>query len=417
MPASTSITLLRTALVIVAVAGAALSNAQNQDPQPQPSPSTPEPVPIAPPPAPRVSPLTLVLETSEAELRDGRIAQAPITRRFPLPEASVAVSRERQRLSNGLEEALIRLSKQLRRPAVDARWTRDDGGWVAKQQSAWTVDEELTTAYMLEALRYAKLEARIIVRRSPPPVTVQRLYDQGFRHHFGGGESSFAGSPSFRVQNIVAGAKQIEGRVLKRGEVFDFNRSVRVTTRGGFVPGYVIRGSLLEKDIGGGICQVSTTVWRAAYEAGLPILERHQHSYRVSYYDPPGMEATVYAPLKNLRFRNDSPGALLIQLEVDLKKGVLSMHFFGSKPDRRVSITQPRITNEIPAPRDRFVRDPKARLGDALLVSGAENGMRVSIERIVQYDAGRKARDVTASRYVPWGAIYGVHPRDPRVRR
>jgi vancomycin resistance protein YoaR len=408
-----ALSVLRTALVFVAVGGAVLSNARSQDPD-APSPKSVEPV-VSPRAEP--IPLTLVLETSEAELREGRVVQAPITRRFPLPEASVAVSRSRQRLSNGLEEALVRLSEQLRRPMANARWTRDGQRWVAKQQSAWTVDTALTRAYVLEALRYDKLEARVVVRRSPPALTVQRLYDQGFRYHFGGGESSFAGSPDFRVQNILAGAKQIDARVLKRGEVFDFNRTVRVTARGGFVPGYVIRGSLLEKDIGGGICQVSTTVWRAAYEAGLPILERHQHSYRVSYYDPPGMEATVYAPLKNLRFRNDSPGALLIQLEVDAKTGVLSMHFFGSKPDRRVSITQPRITNEIPAPRDRFVRDPSVRPGDALLVSGAENGMRVVIERRVQYDSGRQARDVTASRYVPWGAIYGVHPRDPRLRR
>ncbi|NJK46273.1 MAG: hypothetical protein HC933_20310, partial [Pleurocapsa sp. SU_196_0] len=241
-------------------------------------------------------PLTLVVDTTEPELRDGNLIEARVTKRFELPIASVTVSRERQTLSNGLEERLLEVSRQLRRPALNARWTRDDLGWVAKQQSAWVVDAPLTRAYLLESLRYAKTEARVAVRRAPPAMTVKRLFDAGFRYHFGGGESLFAGSPDFRVQNIIAGAKQIDGRILGRGEVFDFNRSVRLSARNGFVPGYVIRGSLLEKDIGGGICQVSTTVWRAAYQAGLPIVERHQHSYRVAYYDPPGMEATVYAP-------------------------------------------------------------------------------------------------------------------------
>jgi vancomycin resistance protein YoaR len=415
MTSTQVLTALRLVTAFAIIVGAVWTNAQTQEPEP--------PVPLHPP-APTVTkppvvplPLTLVVDTTEPELRDGKLIEARVTKRFDLPIASVTVSRERQTLSNGLEERLLEVSRQLRRPALSARWTRDDLGWVARQQSAWVVDAPLTRAYLLESLRYAKTEARVAVRRTSPEMTVKRLFDAGFRYHFGGGESRFAGSPDFRVQNIIAGAKQIDGRILERGEVFDFNRSVRLSARNGFVPGYVIRGSLLEKDIGGGICQVSTTVWRAAYQAGLPIVERHQHSYRVAYYDPPGMEATVYAPLKNLRFRNDSPGALLIQLEWNTNTGILEMSFFGAKPERRVTITEPRVTNEIPAPRDRFVRDADVQPGEAKLISGAENGMRVRIERTVRYASGRTARDTTQSQYVPWGAIYGVNPRDSRARR
>jgi vancomycin resistance protein YoaR len=394
------------------------------DPAPLEPPAPPvAPAPVKPPTPPAVvrpkpvPPLAFVLETTEPELRAGRLTEARIARRFPLPAASVRVSRERRSLSSGLEDALKSLERNVGRPAVDARWVKDGTAWVARGQSGWTVDAGLSRAYLLEAVRFGKTEARLVVRRTPPARTVKFFFDNGFRFHFGGGDSSAAGSPAFRVQNILASARQIDGVRLERGAVFDFNRRVRISARLGFVDGYVIRGSLLDKDIGGGVCQTSTTVWRAAYAAGLPILERHQHSYSVSYYDPPGMEATVYAPSKNLRFRNDSGGALWFQTDWDATTKTLALNFFGRAPDRRVQITQPNITAVRTAPRDRFVPDRTLKLGEVKLVSGASDGMTSSILRAVTYNGGRVLRDVTRSRYVPWGAIYAVNPRDPRVRR
>jgi vancomycin resistance protein YoaR len=429
--------LLATAFVcLCAVAVVGVAQTDDPLPEPPPAPVSPleppvaPPVPVEPPALPPPSPplvspappkptlpLALVLETTEPELRGGRITQARIARRFPLPEASVAVSRTRGSLSSGLEDALKTLERTVKRPAVDARWIKDGAAWIARGQSAWTLDTALSRAYMLEALRYGKTEARVVVRRSAPKRTAQWFYDQGYRVHFGGGGSSAAGSPPFRVQNIVAAARQIDGVRLERGAEFNFNRRVRISARLGFVEGYVIRGSLLDMDIGGGVCQVSTTVWRAAYNAGLPITERHQHSYSVAYYDPPGYEATVYAPLKNLRFRNDSSGALWLQTDWDAKTKTLELNFFGRAVDRRVAVSEPTISRVRPAPRDRFVPDRTVRLSDAKLVSGASDGMDARITRAVTYQSGRILRDATFSRYVPWGAIYAVNPRDARVRR
>jgi vancomycin resistance protein YoaR len=256
-----------------------------------------------------------------------------------------------------------------------------------------------------------------VVRRTPPQRTVQRFFEAGFRHHFGGGISSAAGSPDFRVQNILAATKQLDGLRISAGAVFDFNQRVRIRAALGFVDGYVIRAGTLDKDIGGGICQVSTTVWRAAYNAGLPILERHQHSYSVSYYDPPGFEATVYAPSKNLRFRNDTGQALWVQMDWDAGSKQLSMNFFGAAPTRRVTVSEPVISNVRIAPKDRFVPDRSVKLGEAKLVSGASDGLTAAISRRVQYESGRVLRDLTRSRYVAWGAIYAVNPRDERLRR
>ena len=413
----------RAGLVLLVVLGLALAAAQSEPQSPaaatplEPAvPAQPVPaVPARPALAPaQPAPLELLLETSEPELRSGRIVQARVTRRFALPPLSVAVSRERGRPSSGLLDALSAAAKALRRPATDARWVLEDK-WVLRQQSAWTVDEALTRAYLTEALRYGKETAKLAVRRTPPQRGVQWFFDAGFKYHFGGGDSSAAGSPDFRVQNILAAAKQLDGSRLEAGAVFDFNRRVKIRSALGFVDGYVIRGSLLAKDIGGGICQVSTTVWRAAYQAGLPILERHQHSYSVSYYDPPGFEATVYAPSKNLRFRNDTARALWVQVDWDASSKRLALNFFGAQPTRRVTISEPRISNVRDAPRDRFVPDRSVKLGESKLVSGASDGLEASISRRVQYDSGRVLRDATRSRYVSWGAIYAVNPRDSRL--
>ena len=402
--------------MLTVVFGLALAVAQSETPT-EPASTPLEPTPPAQATTAQPAPLELVLEVSEPELRAGQIIETRVTQRFALPPLSVTVSRERGQASSGLLDALTAAAKSVRRPAIDARWTREDKNWVLRQQSAWTVDEPLTKAYLAEALRYDKTTARLAVRRTPPQRSVQWFYDAGFKHHFGGGDSSAAGSPDFRVRNILAAMRQIDGLRLEAGAVFDFNRRVKISSKLGFVDGYVIRGALLAKDIGGGICQLSTTVWRAAYNAGLPILERHQHSYSVSYYDPPGFEATVYAPSKNLRFRNDTAQALWVQMDWDAGSKQLSLNLFGAAPTRRVTVSAPVISNVRDAPKDRFVPDASVKLGEAKLVSGASDGLQAAISRRVQYDSGRVLRDVTRSRYVAWGAIYAVNPRDERLRR
>jgi vancomycin resistance protein YoaR len=359
----------------------------------------------------------LVIVQSEPELQNGQLIQVRSERRLPFPTASVTVSRARGEPSNGIEESLQRWATNLRRQApVDARFYRVKSAWVARQRSAWQFDLPATRAVIQKALKNNAITVNAVLRNTAPKRSVNDLHRQGIRHHFGSGSSNFAGSPNYRVQNIIAAAKQLDAQYLPRNATFAFNSSIRLNAQSGFVLGNIIRGQNLSKELGGGICQVSSTVWRAAYASGLPILERHQHSYRVAYYDPPGFEATVFAPSKNLRFRNDTRNALWIQLEWNTKSGTLEMHLFGVRPERTTRISEPRISNERPAPKDRFVPDPNVKLGDVQILSGAEQGMQTQIDRVVQYDTGQVRRDTTQSRYVPWGAIYALNPKDPRIK-
>lgn len=401
-------------------------------PPPVTQPVTPPPsVPVAPPPsvpiAPKplpkpaakpvtVKPLELALDTSEAEIRAGALNDVRIQRVWRMPLESVAVSRKFVKISSGVEAELGKALNSIKRDAVDALWSVDSSkNWVAKQQSRWVVDTLQTRANLLEAIKFNKSLARVAFKRILPTRNVQDWYAKGIRYHFGGGDSSFRGSPSFRVQNIIAGSRQIDNTYLAAGGIFDFNAQVKISAALGFVEGYIISGGTLAKDIGGGICQVSTTVWRAAYAAGLPIVQRSNHSYRVHYYDPPGMEATVYSPYKNLRFKNDTASPMFIQMTWYTRSQRLELHFFGAKPDRKVSISDPYIYNVRPPAGPRYQADPNVRLGRVRRIDSPERGMSVTINRSVRYDDGRKLSDVTRSTYVPWGAIFAVNPQDYRV--
>src|SRR6185369_9618298 len=112
---------------------------------------------------------------------------------------------------------------------------------------------------------------------------------------------------------------------------------------------------------GGGVCQVSTTLFRAALNAGLPIVERHAHAYRVGYYEedsPPGFDATVYVPSVDLKFKNDTDHYLLIQTVIDPQELRLTFNLYGTKDDRKVTVTTPVVTNFRPAPADLYQDDP-----------------------------------------------------------
>jgi vancomycin resistance protein YoaR len=385
-----------------------------------PAPTKPAPKPAAPKPIAKpaeVKPLEVALDTSEPEIRGGELNDVRIVRVWKMPLESVKVSRQFAKISSGIETELKRAISSIKRSAVDALWSLEGSTkqWVAKQQSAWTVDETQTRANVLEAVKFNKSLAKIALKRTLPTRNVQDWYAKGIRYHFGGGESSFRGSPTFRVKNIIAGSSQIDNTYLGAGEVFDFNARVKISAALGFVDGYIISGGTLAKDIGGGICQVSTTVWRAAYNAGLLIVQRNNHSYRVHYYDPPGFEATVFSPYKNLKFKNDTGAPMFIQMTWYTRSGRLTLDFFGAKPDRRVSITDPYIYNVRPPAGPRYQADPNVRLGRVRRIDSPERGMSVRINRVVTYDDGRKVSDTTRSTYVPWGAIYAVNPQDYRV--
>ena len=154
----------------------------------------------------------------------------------------------------------------------------------------------------------------LFVAVTSPQIDESQFEALGVKTLLGRGESNFRGSSKSRIKNINVAANKISSTLLKPGEEFSFvNTLGKVDARSGYLPELVIKGTKTIPEYGGGICQVSTTLFRAALNAGLPILERRNHSYIVNYYGKPGLDATIYLPRPDFRFKNDTNHHILIQ--------------------------------------------------------------------------------------------------------
>lgn len=176
-----------------------------------------------------------------------------------------------------------------------------------------------------------------------PEIKSEDVNKLGIDVLIGEGSSNFAGSPKNRIHNIEVATSRFQGKLLAPGEEFSFVDILGpVDGEHGYLPELVIKNNKTEAEFGGGICQVSTTVFRAAIYSGLEITARKNHAYPVQYYNPQGMDATIYIPRPDLRFVNNTSGHLLIQAEIEETK--LKFKFYGTNDGRKVVIDGPHIT-------------------------------------------------------------------------
>ncbi len=278
------------------------------------------------------------------------------------------------------------------------------------------VGRELDVAETVRRIQRAAVggirEQELPVRVIEPAVDEAKVQEMGIKELVGRGESRFAGSSAARVHNIVTAAEKFRGVVIPPGGEFSFNRIVGdITAANGFEESLIIWGDRTAVGIGGGVCQVSTTVFRAAFFGGFPILERWAHGYVVSWYGEPGLDATIYTPDVDFRFRNDTDAYLLVKPEVDLRRGILTFSLYGTKPDRQVEMIGPIIENRQPPPEPLYQVDPSLPPGARKQIDWAQEGMDVTVTRIIKDSQGNElSRDVFVSHYRPWRAVYLVGP-------
>ncbi len=232
----------------------------------------------------------------------------------------------------------------------------------------------------------------------------------------------FTGSSAERRTNIAVAASKFDGLIIAPGEEFSFNTLLGdISYENGFVDAKVIVAEATTDGIGGGVCQVSTTAFRAAYQAGFFINELHSHSYRVGYYEinsPVGFDASIWQPDADFRFTNDTPYHLLIETEVFPASNAIQFRFY-STPYWQVTVETPQILSTTPPKATRYVANAAIPAGQALQVDYAAEGAEVIISRRV-YDpnGNRKANDSPITRrYEPWGAVYEVAPNDSRLNQ
>jgi vancomycin resistance protein YoaR len=255
------------------------------------------------------------------------------------------------------------------------------------------------------------------IDRIEPRITAATLDSLGIVELVAEGRSSFAGSAPYRITNIRAGAARMNGVLIAPGEEFSFNRQLgEVNAENGFVEGYAIIGNRTQLEWGGGVCQVSTTVFRAAFWAGLPITERHAHSFYISWYDRfglgpngdgQGLDAAIFTGVQDLKFVNDTGYWLLMQTSIDEQAQVLVVQLYGTRPKREVRIEGPIISNEVRAPSEPvYVDDPSLPRGTIRQTDVARNGRDISIYRIITDANGQERRELFFTRFRPWPNIF-----------
>ena len=253
------------------------------------------------------------------------------------------------------------------------------------------------------AIAYEQTYIRVPAERVFSPVKIDKVFQKkGIKEVIAIGESNFDGSSKFRKQNIRAGIKKFNGLILPKGEQFSFNtilESVRVED--GFVPELVIKGDRTYAEPGGGLCQVSTTVFRAAFAGGFPIDSRRSHSYAVGYYTPYGLDATIYLGGQDFQFTNDTDGDILIQAEMDKEHDNLYFVFYGTDPEKTVKMEGPFISHWKKAPPDQVIETSVIPAGSRRVVSDPHPGFRAEWTRSVLHK-GEIETNALVSNYRPW---------------
>lgn len=228
----------------------------------------------------------------------------------------------------------------------------------------------------------------------------QRLQDQGIKELISVGHTAFAGSPVNRRHNIKTAMARFNGVIIEPGETFSFNEHLgEVDGSTGYKLELVIKAEGTVPEYGGGVCQVSSTVFKAALFSGFPIVERANHSYAVGYYaqvDGYGLDSTIYPGVRDLKFTNDTGAAILVQTYIDGDDAYVN--FFGTNDGRQVKLENYWRGNYRGAGGTQLIPTKTLPAGARKQIESAHGGFDASWERVITKN-GQETRDKIYSVY------------------
>jgi vancomycin resistance protein YoaR len=233
--------------------------------------------------------------------------------------------------------------------------------------------------------------------------------------------SYFYGSSASRVQNITQAASRFHGLLIAPGETFSMANALgNISLDSGYAEALIIYGDQTIKGVGGGVCQVSTTLFRAAFFSGFPIVERHAHAYRVYYYekvagnviDPKlaGLDATVYVPVVDFKFTNDTPYWLLMETYVNPSYSSIVWKFYSTSDGRSVEWQTSGLQDVVEAPKPYYYENDELESGEVKQVDWEADGADVTVNRTVTRDGTVIDQDTFVTHYEPWQAKYEYGP-------
>ncbi len=234
----------------------------------------------------------------------------------------------------------------------------------------------------------------------------------------------FRGSSSERIQNIQTASARFRGLLVAPGQTFSMAEALGdISLENGFQEALIISNGRTIKGVGGGVCQVSTTLFRTAFFGGYPIVERHAHAYRVGYYEQTaygydkylaGLDATVYVPLVDFKFTNDTPYWLLMETYPGASR--LTWKFYSTSDGRTVDVSPSGPRDVVPAPEPLFQENSDLEPGEIKQVDWSAEGANVTVTRLVQRAGQVLSNDTFTTHYKAWQAVceYGPGTENPQ---
>jgi vancomycin resistance protein YoaR len=329
-------------------------------------------------------------------------------------QATLSISLDRDHTTRLAQE----IAAQVSRPATDAQFRFDDASGtlvpVVESVPGQTLDITATVSLIEDAAVGEQRTVPLPVVSIRPAIASEDAPNLGIVELIGEGQTGFAGSSASRIQNIIVGAAQFDGLLIPPGETFSFNHYLgEVTAEKGYEESIIIWGNTTRADVGGGLCQVSSTAFRAAFWSGLPIVERWPHAFRVSYYEPPkGLDATIYSPDVDLKWVNDTGHYVLVHTYVDRDNQTLTFRYYGTNPGRTVEMEGPFESNPVPHGPPVYRDDPTLPKGQTKQIEWPKDGLDVTVYRIIKENGVEVRRDTVFSRYRPWQAVYLVGTKE-----
>ena len=333
--------------------------------------------------------------------------------------------------SEGLRSLLKPVKTQVDRPASNAKFIFNDDtkqlDLMEDSKTGRVMDLDASITAINDALLRGEHSVPLVIVEDQPKVSGSSTGQElGITELIASETSYFYGSSEERIQNIQAAAERFHGVMVAPGEIFSMGEAMGdVSLENGFAEALIIYGGRTIKGVGGGVCQVSTTLFRTVFNAGFPVVERYSHAYRVSYYEMTasgavdnrlaGLDATVYFPLVDFKFKNDSPYWILMETYVNVSARSLTWKFYSTSDGRSVTWDTTGPVDIVPAPSPLFEENPDLKKNEMKQVDYAANGADVTVTRTVYQNGAVLFQDQFITHYEPWQAIcqYGPDSKKP----
>jgi len=328
--------------------------------------------------------------------------------------------------SEQLRAYLTNRASKIDREPVNARMYFDDDTrelvLIQEELVGLALDIDRSITQIQAQLEEGKHDIALAVDKTYPPVTSDHTAeDLGITELVSSHTTYFYGSDASRINNIATAAAKFHGVFVAPGETFSMVEQLGdISLDEGYSEAWIIFGDRTIKGVGGGVCQVSTTLFRTVFFGGFPIVERYPHAYRVGYYEQrangshdeklAGLDATVFAPVVDFKFTNDTDDWLLMETYVYEGYRQLVWKFYSTSDGRSVEWNTTGVKQKKDPPDPIYEENPELRKGEIKQVDWPAEGGTVTVTRNVYRSGERLWQDTFKTKYQPWAAVCQYGP-------